>query len=589
MVDKLIKSQVASSFRLFQSNNLLTSISVFVVFLSVTFAIYQQKKWQTDEGYVINDVRGYYAYLPYQFIYDDLSFQTAEKQEIWYSIRASDSTRFMKYTTGMAIAYAPGFFIAHGISLLIGLEANGYTLAYQISFIITALIFLLIALNYTKNILLLHFNDAVASTTILILFLGTNLFHYSTSYLSYAHLYSYTLIVSFLYYCIKWLRKPTIRISLLLGFLAGWFVLIRPIDLLLISFPLVYQTTSLSLLKQRFIFIGKNIRFLIPVFIGGLLVWIPQMLYIFATFGEIKLNTYSQEKFYFNSPHFYDSLFSFRDGWLIYSPLMVLSIVGLFFFCFKGKYYFYTALILIYWFVLASWWCWWYQGFGNRAFINLYPFLILPLAIGVKRLFNFYWTRVASKIIIVLGILLSLFQTSQFETGAYTPGQQTYAAYKENFLKKQASLYYFSLLQKPNMERAMEGKNDVYAFTFDTIWSQHNSNKLAFSSQGYFPLGKIEGKTSNSISVKIRTDKKVNEKDFLFIKSTNPNANITEFTRINNSIFGGSTLHYYCLIEEMKTTDTLELILSKSTAKPYQFEPFKIKGLNRSYGLLQNN
>ncbi|MGB0933417.1 MAG: hypothetical protein ACPGU5_03985 [Lishizhenia sp.] len=575
----LIHSFTAHFCAFFKNKNRLTSLTALIIFISVISAIYQQKKWQTVQGYVINDVRGYYSYLPYLFIYDDIEFKSAIKEEVWFSINEEDSTRYMKYTTGMAIAYAPGFFIAHAISKSANSNANGYSLAYQISFIITALIFLIIALSFTRKLLLIHFSDRISSIVLLIIFLGTNLFHYSSSCLAYAHLYSYTLIVCFLYFCVKWLKNPTIKTSFLIGFLAGWFVLIRPIDLLFVVFPLVYQISNLKALRNRWKFIKNNKRFFIPILLGGLIVWIPQLTYLYSTFGTLKLNTYSQEQFYFASPHFYDTLFSFRDGWLIYSPLMLLAVLGVLFFSLRQKYYFYTAVILAYWFIIASWWCWWYQGFGNRAFINLYPFLLLPLGYGLEKLFQMNWIKNFSKLVVVCGIFLSLFHTAQFETGAYTTGKQTFAAYKENFLELQSSVLYFNLLAEPDMNLAMAGSNEIYVSTFDTIFKQKCFKEVTFSTPGYFPLHHFKKKQANTISVRIETNHTVNEQDFLFLKSSNNQIKINEFTRVNQPLFSGSILHYFATIEGGNPEDTLELILSKEDRSSYRLTPFSIDGL----------
>ena len=69
---------------------------------------------------IVSDGKGYYAYLPAIFIYNDLNFgfnQTVEKHdhpETWYTdyrYKLDKKRIFTKYYVGTAIAYSPFFLI----------------------------------------------------------------------------------------------------------------------------------------------------------------------------------------------------------------------------------------------------------------------------------------------------------------------------------------------------------------------------------------------------------------------------------------------------------------------------------------------
>lgn len=469
--------------------NLTLTCSI-VIFLYIIYTIFSQAKYNQQYGYVLADVKGYYSYLPQKFIYDDLQFSDT-KDRVWFYEAGDENKRYIKYSTGMAIVYAPGFFIADFVAQNSSYERDGYTIPYQVAFICTALIFVFLALLYATKLLKLFYDDKTTALTLLIIFLGTNLLHYSTSFLSYSHLYSFTLILIFFYHSIQWVTAPTIKKTLLVGFVAGLFTLIRVIDVVFLLLPLIYGVSTIAEIKSRFLLFLKNWKLVLLAIAAGGIIWIPQILYMFYVWGEFKLNTYPGEKFFFSNPHIIDALFSFRNGWLIYSPLMILSLIGLLFYSFRKKQIGYILISALYIFVIGSWWCWWYEGFGNRAFINLYPLLILPLAYSVNWLTANWKKAIFSLPIIAFLVFLSLFQTEQFETRSYYSGQMTYAAYKETFLKKSPTAKFYDLLETTHPESAKKGINEYTRFVFDTLKvDQHFKNEVyTTEKQNIYGLG----------------------------------------------------------------------------------------------------
>src|SRR6185436_10253555 len=113
----------------------------------------------------------------------------------------------------------------------------------------------------------------------------------------------------------------------------------------------------------------------------GILIFLPQLFYWKHQTGSWFFNSYLNEHFYFNNPHVFYGLFSFRKGWLVYTPIMFFALAGLYTLFKTMKEFFYPVLILflLYIYVAFSWWCWWYGGsYGQRALIDIYPFLAVP-------------------------------------------------------------------------------------------------------------------------------------------------------------------------------------------------------------------
>ena len=149
---------------------------------------------------IVSDGKGYYAYLPAIFIYNDLNFgfnQTVEKfdhPETWYTdyrYKLDKKRIFTKYYVGTAIAYSPFFLIAHGWSLMMGWQADGYTAIYHGSVLIAALFYMAITFIFMGKILdFFSINQWVKVLCILGAYFGTNWFYYTTWEPSLSHVYS---------------------------------------------------------------------------------------------------------------------------------------------------------------------------------------------------------------------------------------------------------------------------------------------------------------------------------------------------------------------------------------------------------------
>jgi hypothetical protein len=85
------------------------------------------------------DVFGYYLYLPFSFIYDDIELKN--EQRVWdiintyhntatfyQSMKLENGVHIMKYSMGMAVLYAPFFFIGHIMAVFTNYPADGFSI-----------------------------------------------------------------------------------------------------------------------------------------------------------------------------------------------------------------------------------------------------------------------------------------------------------------------------------------------------------------------------------------------------------------------------------------------------------------------------
>ncbi|MNY08438.1 hypothetical protein D3C86_1412940 [compost metagenome] len=131
-------------------------------------------------------------------------------------------------------------------------------------------------------------------------------------------------------------------------------------------------------------------------------------------------------------PHVLDFLFSYKKGWLLYSPVFLLLIPG-FIQLYKQRraifWSIFTSLIFCVW-IFASWECWWFAAsFGSRAMVDLYPLLALPLGFAVVFLAKRKWTLGLLSGFLVLIFVLSIVQSTQFTIGYLHTDRMTKAHY----------------------------------------------------------------------------------------------------------------------------------------------------------------
>jgi hypothetical protein len=163
------------------------------------------------------DAFGYYLYLPFTFIYNDISLHnfetvnsiisTYKNTPAFYQAMQLESGNWVfKYSSGMALLYSPFFFIAHLFAKLGGFAADGFSRPYQIAIHLGSLFYTLCGILFSAKILTRFFKDIISSLTLIVVFLGTNYFLHTSMHAQGAmpHNYLFTLYAVLIWCTIKW-------------------------------------------------------------------------------------------------------------------------------------------------------------------------------------------------------------------------------------------------------------------------------------------------------------------------------------------------------------------------------------------------
>jgi hypothetical protein len=158
------------------------------------------------------DVAGYYAYLPMLFVERDLRLEKTWKYDMIQLVGVHEHPvsggRHLKFTAGMAYLYAPFFAAAHAYTLATNPEeAHGFSLPYRFGIGLAGVVYPLVGLVFLRRFLRHYVPDAAISWTLFALFLGTNLFYYSSFRGAMSHGATFMLGAAMLYQADLWRRR----------------------------------------------------------------------------------------------------------------------------------------------------------------------------------------------------------------------------------------------------------------------------------------------------------------------------------------------------------------------------------------------
>jgi hypothetical protein len=420
-------------------NALVLLICAYIVFSNIHFRV---------GNFLSFDIFGYYLYLPLQFIYGDLGVsneqvfteviqRNLEPFVFYQGHRTETGLMVMKYTMGQSILYAPFFLLGHIISWFTHHPSDGFSAPYEYSVFAGGIFYTLVGVYFFTKVLLHFFEEKLALVVLILVVFGTNYLLQNTMYFQngMTHNTLFACYALILWLTIKWHENQTWKSLIPLAIVCGLAVLIRPTEIVCLFLPLLWNVWNKESFKAKIRLIrNKKIQVvsfsLILFFIVSL-----QLIYFKVITGSFFYSDYSGnagEGLDLFAPYTWEVLFNFRKGWLIYTPIMIFSLLGFFSLYKRNKAIFYALLayfVVNLWFV-SSWTCWWYaESFGQRALIPSYAILGITLGyffLGLKESTKF--AKIATGLLVLFFLGLNIFQMIQYHRGII-PGDRMTAAY----------------------------------------------------------------------------------------------------------------------------------------------------------------
>jgi hypothetical protein len=382
-------------------------IVVLIAAIAADLFIYSFKK---DYRPINGDGKGYYLSLPACLIHADISYekliQSLRNHPDGEYARIDDILKthpvtgrlINKYSIGTALLLLPFFLIAHGIALFFGLEPDGFSLPYQWAVSLGALFYLTLGIFYLVKLLRQRFPADVSAWVLAVILFGTNLLYYGTYEAAYSHVYSFFLFCLFVHAVSRWHETFGTRYAVLMGTALGLIALVRVPNLLMLLFPLLYAINARSDIPVKPDQWRRHLPALLLAGAIAALLFFPQLLIWRQGAGAWFINPYIDEHFDFTHPHFWGVLFGAKQGLFFYSPLLLLSLAGIFMAPFRRDRLFLPIVVFLagQTFLIASWHCWWLgASWGHRGFTESLSLLAIPMgyAITALRAREVLWRR----------------------------------------------------------------------------------------------------------------------------------------------------------------------------------------------------
>lgn len=407
--------------------------------------MFQQRKIDNEYSRPIGgDGKAYYAYLPAIFIYQDFSYSFVDEMEKKYypkdglhrkhfEMEQPNGTVVNKTFPGVSIFYLPFFCLATFFSWIFGFPVDGYSLLFQWSIPIAHLFYLTLALIFlNKAMRNFSFGKRARNIALFTGVFATNVYFYTVYDNTVAHIFGF-----FGASVLIWLLSEY-RFSGKFKFIAwtiplmALLLITRPTNAMMGLFFLVLLNGEQLLSTLKFSNWKQNNNWLFFLF-AGLILFVPPLLWKLQS-GNWIVYSYGEEGFDFLNPHFWEYLFSFQQGWWLWTPIMLSIFLMSSFYFFRqnrwqGVLLFIGILLIAY--VFSSWWIWTFgTSFGQRPMIDFYPILLVGFA-GFIQQFELRY----SLLIIIPFAILNMFQSFQLVNGIIHGGAMTKEKYLESFFK----------------------------------------------------------------------------------------------------------------------------------------------------------
>ena len=420
------------------------------------------------------DQWGYNAYLVATFINHDLTTlektYVAKNKEYGIKIKstsgeisideapkAPNGNPVLKYYYGVAFLQAPFFLITH---LLFG--GNGYTAPYVFAVSISCIFYVLLGTLLMFRLLKKFVSEKIAAGATLLFFFGSNLFYFTLCNPGMAHPYLF-----FLFSCIAnctydFYKKPTYSLAGLIGFVSGLIIMTRTVEAIVLIIPVTYAIQKLSHFRLRFAFIKQHIGKLLLATIIFVILLLPQLLYWKSTSGQWIYDSYPGEGFDFLRPHIFEGLFSFKNGWFAYTPLMIVALLSIPILRSSGNPFGLgiTLYLFFHIYITYSWKQWNYNaGLGSRPMVESYALLLIPFSICLAFVMKQRW-KWFMFLYLSFCVYINALRTIQMQSG--------------NFISEDATWQF----NKQMLFKLTTGQDDIYAF--DLNQPQPDTTKLIF-------------------------------------------------------------------------------------------------------------
>ncbi len=361
-----------------------------------------------------SDDLGYYQWLPSVFVDHQVDY-------MYWCHKVANGKALSMYTMGVALLQLPFYGLGHLFATGLGYPEDGFSPPYAVANMACTAVYVGSGCVLAFRLARRFSTSESALISVVVLFAATNLFYYSVYEPGYSHAFSFFLIALFCYTGIR-VQESARPIHVVAWVLSGsMLVLVRQLNIIVFLFPLFHAWRSPDGLRGLFGQLGKHRAVFVLTLVTALVPWVLQMAYWYHITGNAFTFTYGVKGEHFEWDKMVPGmvLFSVRNGWLIFAPIILPILITLMVHAWRGTQAARSILLIttISCLLYSAWWCWWLgSSFGGRGFIDLYALLAIPFAWMIRSVLERPWAaRVAMVLFFYACITLNFGLMERFQ------------------------------------------------------------------------------------------------------------------------------------------------------------------------------
>jgi hypothetical protein len=368
-------------------------------FSIVAFFLVVRLSGRTDPIWGADGIK-YYAYLRSVMVDGDLDFTREWESHYPGVMKIPEKTETGhapdKLPVGFSLFSLPFFLLGDLLYRLAGLfgpvgPPDGFSPYHEYAVCIGSMTYGLAGIFLSRRLVRRYAGEAETFAAITVVWLSTDLIYYFFKEPFMSHILSLAVVAAFLNVWHDGYGETGLRRWLLLGLLGGLVAMVRLQDAGFLILP------GIEVVRNFFVWrkgegekaaLLRTLRNVLGMVCVAAVTFTPQWIAWKQIFGSAIVYPYRGERFFWLHPKLLAVLFSSNHGLFFFAPLLVLSLVGLFFFRRESNRFFpyFLAAFLVQLYVNAAWWNWWMGiSFGARGFLSCMPIFFLGMAVFLKR------------------------------------------------------------------------------------------------------------------------------------------------------------------------------------------------------------
>ncbi len=379
--------------------------------------------------WVRGDGVGYYAYVRSLLIDHDLRFeeewQAANPSFKIGRVESNNQLRADQYTStghvanhfsvGPSLLWAPFLVVVHPVVLGLNklgahVPADGYSPPYLITMALATATYGFLGLYLAFRLARKYYEERWAFLATLGIWFGSSLPVYMYFNPSWSHSHSAFAVALFLWYWHRTRGQRSAKQWVLLGACSGLMIDVYYINAIFLLIPILEALAAYRrALGKNGAAVGRLLADHVLYGLAGLIAFLPTLITRKIIYGSAFELGYG-EKWFWTTPALKDVLFSANHGFLSWTPILILAVLGVYLFRKADRQMaaYLGVVFLAFTYSIGSYENWHgLSSFGNRFFVSLTPLFVLCLTASLASFAHLF--DLVGRAFAVAGLLTGIF------------------------------------------------------------------------------------------------------------------------------------------------------------------------------------